>query len=621
MTLRMKRYVWIFLLFLGSVPLMAQSWESFKMNPDYLCGEGWGASLTEADNAALAALVSSISVSVSHEFVISEEEKSDKSGFNASSYVDSKIKTYTQGTLTNTKRMIISNEPDAHVFRYMHKSELDKIFEARRVKALDYVASAVKSEEAGKVDIALRYYYWGYMLLMSLKDPTKVTYTDKDGAERLLQTWIPERMNAIFDDLRVKVIRVQGNDIDLYFTFRDKPVQNLDYTYFDGSAWSAIYSARDGRGTLEVRPGTSTENLHLKYEFEYRGEAQIDKEVESIMAVVKGMAMRKSYVHVSGEPAVAESASASSLVTDQTHQTGNATSVSASHTVATPTLTSIDNAADYQRVVDRVVQAILSRNYNGVEGCFTPEGRQVYDTLITYGKARLMGGTQCSFYRCGDEIIGRSVPMSFSFKNGARKSFVEQVVFTFDSRSKRISNLSFGLGEQAEQDILRMSAWPESARATLMNFLENYKTAYSLKRLGYLQDVFSDEAVIVTGKVVQRMERVNGRDGQSKWQNNRYVKLTRQSKSQYMTNLKRSFDSKEFVNIRFADNEVRRLGKGGGNIYAIQIRQDYFSNNYGDTGYLFLMVDLNNPKKPMIEVRTWQEEKDPNFGLIDEGFF
>ena len=29
------------------------------------------------------------------------------------------------------------------------------------------------------------------------------------------------------------------------------------------------------------------------------------------------------------------------------------------------------------------------------------------------------------------------------------------------------------------------------------------------------------------------------------------------------------------------------------------------------------MVDLNNPDKPIIHVRAWQPEKDPDFGLID----
>ena len=40
-----------------------------------------------------------------------------------------------------------------------------------------------------------------------------------------------------------------------------------------------------------------------------------------------------------------------------------------------------------------------------------------------------------------------------------------------------------------------------------------------------------------------------------------------------------------------------------------------------DKGYLFLEVDVNNPKQPIIKVRTWQPEKDPNFGLYGPGDF
>lgn len=199
---RMKKYALFFLYYICALGAYAQSWESIKTDPQYLSGEGWGASLAEADQAALSALVSSISVVVSSEFVLTEEENSTQAGFDASSYVNSKIKTYSQGTLNNAQRMIISNEPDAHVFRYILKSDLAKVFEARQAKVVDYVASAVKSESEGKVDNALRYYYWAHMLLKSLQDPTKATYTDETGAERLLITWIPERMNAIFDDLR-----------------------------------------------------------------------------------------------------------------------------------------------------------------------------------------------------------------------------------------------------------------------------------------------------------------------------------------------------------------------------------------------------------------------------------
>ncbi len=61
--------------------------------------------------------------------------------------------------------------------------------------------------------------------------------------------------------------------------------------------------------------------------------------------------------------------------------------------------------------------------------------------------------------------------------------------------------------------------------------------------------------------------------------------------------------------------------RGGGEVYAIQIKQDYYSTNYGDEGYLFLMVDINDPLNPIIKVRTWQPEKDPNFGIYSPGNF
>ena len=87
-----------------------------------------------------------------------------------------------------------------------------------------------------------------------------------------------------------------------------------------------------------------------------------------------------------------------------------------------------------------------------------------------------------------------------------------------------------------------------------------------------------------------------------------------------MKNLSRCFGANEFINIRFANNDVVKLGKGG-ETYGIQIAQDYYSSTYGDKGYLFLEVDVNNPEQPIIKVRTWQPEKDPNFGLYSPGDF
>ena len=113
--------------------------------------------------------------------------------------------------------------------------------------------------------------------------------------------------------------------------------------------------------------------------------------------------------------------------------------------------------------------------------------------------------------------------------------------------------------------------------------------------------------MIITGAVTQR---VTGDVEMNRYRNNRYVRYNRQTRDQYLRNLDRCFRSNEFINIRFGNNDVVKAGTGG-ELYGIQIKQDY----------LFLMVDLNDPERPVIKVRTWQPEKDPDFGLYDIGMF
>ena len=57
----------------------------------------------------------------------------------------------------------------------------------------------------------------------------------------------------------------------------------------------------------------------------------------------------------------------------------------------------------------------------------------------------------------------------------------------------------------------------------------------------------------------------------------------RHIKDEYLASLKRCFERNEFVNIRFSDNDVKKMGAGGES-YGIQIQQDYYSSTYGDKG-------------------------------------
>ncbi len=594
----MKRHNIIFLLALVlPATALAQSVDEIRESPDYISGEGFGRSLREADNDALKSLISKISVSVESDFSSVEEEVASDEGLDSKSAVKSVISTYSQATLQNTERIIIKNEPNAEVFRYVKRSEVNKIFESRKAKLLDMLESAAKAESKGKIDDALRYYYWGYCLLQSLPNSNAVTNANGN----ILINWIPEQINDIFDDIHFVKQNEDGNYVELQVLYKNNPVTSLDYTFFDGMNWSNLYSARDGRGVLEMRPGASKDNLQVKCEYEYFGESHIDKEIAQVVEVMSGRVFSDAYLRVDNN------APAISVKTDTNSNIAASTVDEYVPERSTLTLLDENESEPYRASMDKVVAAIKNGSYNSIQDMFTADGLDMFNKLVSYGKGRIVGTPDPVYMAMGDEVVCRSIPINFSFRNNNRQ-FVENITFTFNA-DKKIDCMAFGLDEQAADDILHHAAWGEYARKILTEFLENYKTAYSLKRLDYLRSVFDDNAVIITGKVMTRPQMD---DAGRQYLNNKYVQLTRQTKEQYLRNLERCFDSNEFINIRFAENDVVKAGVGG-EVYGIQIKQDYYSSNYGDTGYLFLMVDLNDPKQPIIKVRVWQPEKDPDF--------
>lgn len=590
---------------LSVLGVQAQNWETVKSSKLFLYGEGYGATLEEADRQALSDLISKISINISSVTTQNEAEKSRNGKVESNSDFSSSINTYAQATLTNTERVVLHNEPDAHVGRWIRKSEIQKIFESRKHKITELVDNAVKAEKALKIDDALRNYYWALTLLRSLQYPNEMTYTGENGDKHVMAVWIPEQMNRIFDNMKATADKNSDGETELRFTYNGQPVASVDYSYFDGRDWGNIYSAKDGTGVIELPAGVNPKQYQIKYEFEYRGQAHIDKEIESVMNTVKSMPMKKAYSSVKAKKGADSAADGISIV--QQPQTNAMLELPK------------DGCQKYIDVIQTVANNIRKKNYNISDDLFTQEGRDVFNSLIRYGSAQVVGSPEIKVYQDGDNVVAKGLQMAFSFKNGLRKSFVEDMVFTFDANGK-IANIAFGLGKATEDNILGNANWPETARKTIVSFMENYKTAYSLKRLSYIRDIFDDNAIIITGRVSKQSTLYREREGASRISNNEIITYNRQTKDEYLKNLARCFASNEFVNIRFSDNEVMKPGKGK-EMYAIQIAQDYYSSNYGDHGYLFLEIDINNPQKPLIILRTWQPKKDPNFGIYGPSDF
>ncbi len=604
----MRKTIWTILILMLSFTCSAQNTakdkaEQIKGNDAYLCGEGWGDTYNSADQAALADLISKISLNISSSFEIKEEELNTNSGFDSNTAVTSVMNSYAQATLTNTDNLVISNSPQTHVLRYIRRSEINKIFDERKEKVFDYVRSAMRAEEKGKIDDALRNYYWAFAMVRSLQYPNSVKMT-VDGEQRLLVTWIPQQIQEVMSNISTKIASKDGNDINLFIKYKGEPVSSLDYTYFDGQTWSNLYSAKDGMGIVELRPDVDINSLQLKYEYEYADQAQIDKELESVMHLFKGTPFKNATAYINNLDKKSAVSSEAKKDFEKTVKTESAANLE--------DLSKVEDEKTLANIMGKVINAIKTKNYNSADDCFSEDGLEMYRKLLNYGQARILGNPQFSFYKMGKRVVCRSIPMAFSFKNNKRK-FVEDVTFTFDE-NKKIECVAFGLGNEAKTDIFNkgVGAWSDYAKMVIATFLENYKTAFALKRLDYLESVFDDNATIITGHVIKKNPKLDVENQSAVFGDNKtLIKYTRQTKSEYLRKLKMCFQSNQFINVRFADNDVVKMGAGG-ETYGIQIKQDYYSTNYGDQGYLFLMVDFNDPENPSIKVRTWQPDRNPD---------
>ncbi|MEI7675589.1 MAG: LPP20 family lipoprotein [Bacteroidales bacterium] len=596
----MKRLLLLIFSLNGLFALNAQSIQSIKGDVQtYLWGEGKGTTLKAADQAALADIIGQISTQVESNFERIVTEKDNK----FKETVNDVVKTYSSATLTNTVRIVMENEPDAKVFRYIRKSEIAKIFESRKNKIIELARNGETALGGLQIADALRYFYWSQTLLRSHPDASAISMTDKEGKASLLITWLPMQINQIFANMKIAIDIVEQketyNNCIFDIKYNDQPVRNFDYTYWDGQNWSNIVSAKDGVGVAELPKSISTSEIRLKGEYSFEGEANIDMELRTVMEKLPLVPYKSCYLNLSKNTVVKAAA--------PVMQMGTAPAVGEAQT-----LTPLDKVTDKNDIMKKVTAAIAAKRYTEVQSLFTDDGYSIFKSLLQYGNAKIVKSFDLKYYQFGSYVICRSIPMSFSFKANDRQ-FVENVVFYFDATNK-ICNITFSLSKNTVDDISANTTWSQDNRILLMSFLENYMTAYSLKRFDYINKIFSDDALIITGIVTK----INN-SPELKYTNNGLVKYNKQTKTEYMKKLKYSFDSNEFINIRFADNTIRRSGKGN-DVYGIQIKQDYFSTNYGDSGYLFLLVDLSDSKTPQIHVRTWQPEKNPDgsiYGLSD----
>ena len=612
----MKNNIKVLLFMLFAVhAVYGQNWDYIRDSGEYYYGVGYGSTTEEAREQALVTLSQSISVQIESDLTHLLDE------MNRNGVIDSeqRIRLYTesssQATLYDVNFWEYSAPPKCVMRAWVERSVVDTMYSRRIDRAKGLIVSAKELLSKQQLDMAIRSYYWAYALIRSVKNPGSV----KDESGRILVDYLPLVIEDIMSDIEISYARRDADGVDMYFTYKGKPIKSLNFFYNDGRD-ECYGSVKDGYGNLRVLPTHSGDYYHLEIDYEARNVLNNDKDLEQILKIVPKRTIPKSGKTVKG--CVGRKLKSSEK---------KAANIVAFNEIKPVASQLAQNVGNYENAIADIINAISSGNYGSVanEEYFTANGLDVYGKLIKYGKAKVIGVPKISYFKGKDGAVSaRGLHMSFSFNRGRKSTFVEDVVFTLDSNGK-VDNISFGLGVDATNAILCNNASEADpatleVRETLVSFMENYKTAYCLERIDYIEKIFSDDAVIIRGMLLDAPVRNDYAEKHITISNKgrQIIHYNRDNKQEYLKYLKESFARKEFINIRFTEADVQTLVKAADKeLYGIQLRQEYYSSNYSDKGYLFLMIDFTDKEAPLIMVRTWQPNEEDMDKLYHGGYF
>lgn len=177
----------------------------------------------------------------------------------------------------------------------------------------------------------------------------------------------------------------------------------------------------------------------------------------------------------------------------------------------------------------------------------------------------------------------------------------QEAVFSFD-RQGNVESFYITLSQNLYMNVIKsnMELTDLRRRQLILDYVEHFRTSYNQKDINFLTQVFSDDALIITGKVIKQ-----SKDGIPLPDKITYKK---QSKQEYLSGLRRVFAANKHIRVTFDDIEVMRH-PANIDFYGVTLHQGYTSDRYHDDGYVFLLWDFTNESAPQIHVRTWQPDR------------
>lgn len=208
----------------------------------------------------------------------------------------------------------------------------------------------------------------------------------------------------------------------------------------------------------------------------------------------------------------------------------------------------------------------------------------------------------------------RNIGMTMKPLDSAYDSDLRQEICIDFSSTGRIEDFNFAMGTQQYTRLLKEGVRLDDLdqRMQIIHWCEQFKKAYNDKNMSFMENIFSDDALIITGKLV--MERVKSDIAMA---DRKKVEYVTKNKQEYLSSLSQLFNRekyKGYINVDFSDYEIKRDGAKP-NYYGVTLKQKWHSSSYSDEGIVFLVWDFTNEDKPKIHVRTWQPLGEEAFAL------
>ena len=179
----------------------------------------------------------------------------------------------------------------------------------------------------------------------------------------------------------------------------------------------------------------------------------------------------------------------------------------------------------------------------------------------------------------------------------------KQGVFNFDKRGN-LRSFNLAIDNNLYMNVIKENKEliDLERRHLILDYVEQFRTAYNQKDRKFLRAIFSDDALIITGKV----EPGKMKDGIKVPDK---ITLEPMGKEKYLQRLFKVFALNKYIRVTFDEIKVMaHPNEKYKDFYGVTLHQGYSSDRYHDDGYLFLLWDFRNPSRPLIHVRTWQPD-------------